>query len=399
MRKFLNFFSVSLGILMTIGLLFFTIQLVTQTSVYQADEQIAEATSMPTKAPTITLTGTDKTTTITSGDFSLTVTEPQPANIPCFAPQFAPDGNRYLCRRGQPAREMWLGTLDKGITELLVKEVADYAWTPNGKEVVYTEWVDSKEKPLKMLDLDTGSVSELGTSDLPYSMMQFTPAQELIYAQHGELRAAKLASDTGRTVISQDQTITEIPPFNDDPLYQISFEFSPDGERIAIAEGTYSNNTLAIVDRNTGKTIEISNEIGASLDAFSWSPDGRKLAYSIISKDDNQAELWLVDADGSNPNLLTETNEQMSYNFLNWLPNGKVILFVLIPTGGTNAIQESIFQVIDSKGGEPQTLFTDGSYLQLIGNGNRLVFYREYYDENSGRVSKSGYWIASLTFN
>lgn len=236
----------------------------------------------------------------------LTITKPQPANIPCFAPKFAPDGHRYLCRFGQPPQEMWLGSLDEGVVQLIENQVASYLWTPDGQAIIYANWTDDNIYPLKMFNLNTEKLIILGNSDLPHWMLDFTPNQELIHANKGFLFLTQFPLDQTQTKLNNNQRVTEFPIIHNHldvtfSNHQVTFKFSADGTHVALLHGSYTK-TLSILNISSGDIIAINNYIGTGQDNFSWSPDGKKLAYGLpFSWETNQAELWVVDADGHNP--------------------------------------------------------------------------------------------------
>ena len=185
---------------------------------------------------------------------------------------------------------------------------------------------------------------------------------------------------------------------NNYPYYYSEFKFSPDGKRIAGLEVAYDQGVLTVVDLETGQRTKISDQIGPPWGPFDWSPDGQQLAYSIVLGEETRfPELWLVNADGSEPRRLCTTEERGSYDFVTWLPNGKAILFVSMPGSGTDPILWSAYQVVSSLGGEPKTLFTKGGSLQLTDQGHKIVFYRFSYSPEEG-VRPGGYWATTLLY-
>ncbi|MBC7543484.1 MAG: PD40 domain-containing protein [Candidatus Sericytochromatia bacterium] len=108
---------------------------------------------------------------------------------------------------------------------------------------------------------------------------------------------------------------------------------SPDGKRIAYT--VYSGNVadyLGTSRRPQGRTqIVVANHGGANARELTaegdnldpaWSPDGRQIAF--ISNREGGAELWLMDADGTNQRQVTWTRAKRANNPC-WSPDGKSI--------------------------------------------------------------------------
>jgi Tol biopolymer transport system component len=100
----------------------------------------------------------------------------------------------------------------------------------------------------------------------------------------------------------------------------------------------------------TSKPLIASTQLDATP---SWSPDGKKIAFK--SNRSGTEELWVCDADGSNPLKLTSFGGP-SVIYPRWSPDGRHLVFgALTGTGGNF---ESY--VIDAKGGAPQRISAPG---------------------------------------
>ena len=80
----------------------------------------------------------------------------------------------------------------------------------------------------------------------------------------------------------------------------------------------------------------------------SWSPDGKRIVFE--SWRDRNAEIYVMDADGSNPRNLT--NHPFKDTEPSWSPNGKRIVFVSDREVDANP---DIF-VMNADGSNPQNL-------------------------------------------
>ena len=114
----------------------------------------------------------------------------------------------------------------------------------------------------------------------------------------------------------------------DNPEYDISPEWSPDGRRIAYTSGNLSNFDIGIMNPDGSDKKQLTT--GELITDFDWSPDGRRIAYICrLTNDPKAMEIWIMDADGSNKELLLSVPCDPSRvgMGLAWSPDGSKIAF------------------------------------------------------------------------
>ena len=117
----------------------------------------------------------------------------------------------------------------------------------------------------------------------------------------------------------------------DDPKWDSSPSWSPDGTRIAFSRGY----RIHVMDSDGRNLIELTRGR-----APAWSPDGAKIAFTRSKAKD---QVWVMDANGGNEAQLTQWGENDNPA---WSPDGVRIAFVSAKRHGGPEIY-----VMDSDGG------------------------------------------------
>jgi len=116
----------------------------------------------------------------------------------------------------------------------------------------------------------------------------------------------------------------------------IDAEGSPDGKRIAFSSNrTGPWDDLYVMDADGGNVRQLTDTPEVSEHEAAWSPDGRHIAYSAqprspiaadgTRQDRQAAQIWIMDADGSNARALTSGSSRNLGPA--WSPDGSNIAF------------------------------------------------------------------------
>ena len=106
--------------------------------------------------------------------------------------------------------------------------------------------------------------------------------------------------------------------------------WSPDGSKIAFE---VSGQTLWVVNADGTGLTELFAPADRSVTQPVWSPTGDKIAYRGGSP---VPDIWIVDADGTNP--INLTNSPTSEQYPDWSPDGSRIVFWRRPASGAEQI-------------------------------------------------------------
>jgi Tol biopolymer transport system component len=122
--------------------------------------------------------------------------------------------------------------------------------------------------------------------------------------------------------------------------------FTPAGTRIWMK--------AVIGDKTSTGLLPVLSD-GAELQPFisdiepAWSPDGKRLASHPLAEGD---PIWVADADGSNPHLVSEGEQTIHRHFLAWTEDGTGVYMVR----GTTS-QKDVWRLsVDSRGAQPVRL-------------------------------------------
>jgi Tol biopolymer transport system component/DNA-binding winged helix-turn-helix (wHTH) protein len=160
---------------------------------------------------------------------------------------------------------------------------------------------------------------------------------------NGRRKGDALCTDGPRLYLQEDQTIVQVSttggetvplrtPFHTDEVFPM--DISPDGAELLVSTRTAAEteHPLWIVPVLGGSPRRVGDVL-VNYDAAAWSPSGRNIIYARGS------DLYVVNADGTDSHkLLTVSGTP---NYLRWSPDGKRVGFTLSdPQGQESAIWE-----------------------------------------------------------
>lgn len=221
---------------------------------------------------------------------------------------WSPDGRHvaYTANELDPAYfDVVIQDVDSGESAILWATRGVYqveAWSPDGARLLVTEHEAPYRQNLFEIEIATGArrLVTPHSDDARFEGATYGPGGRSIYVRTDlgrdflGLERFDLGNGSGRPIVEEDWDVD-------------LFSLAPDGKRIAVATNEEGYSRLAILDLATGRKtgVEIPpgvvarGFVGNLRDTLAWSPDGRRLAFSLTTPRETQ-NVWLADpADGS----------------------------------------------------------------------------------------------------
>ena len=264
--------------------------------------------------------------------------------------------------------EIYVMDADGGNQQNLTNNPSDDrapSWSPDGKRVAFVSYRDGHvidgvpTGEIYVMDAGGGNQQNL-TNNPHYDMSpSWSPdGKRIAFASN------RFAFDGEKILLSFDiyvidadgsdpQRLTENRKDDRDPSW------SPDGKRIvfrARREGHFENKfaityEIYVMDADGGNPQRFTENRKNDWDPV-WSPDGKWIAFASDRKGDfENFDIYVMDADGGNPQRLTENRV---YDWSpSWSPGGKRIAFASDRKGD---FENFDIYVMDADGGNPQNL-------------------------------------------
>ena len=219
-----------------------------------------------------------------------------------------PDGGAALAPDGQTIAwqhdgNVWTMSTDgTGKTEIASSAYSDFnpAWSPDATELVFTSYRTANNELYRM-NADGSNVTRL-TDDSNSSEYKGS------WSGDGTRIAftAAYRSDAPGDIYLMNPDGSGVQSVTDSTIQANHVEWSPSGDRLVFSSSGLhesGNSDIYVINVDgTGLTRLTTSDAG---DYFpTWSPDGSKIAFA--SNRGQSREIWVMDADGSDPFQLTD---------------------------------------------------------------------------------------------
>lgn len=205
-------------------------------------------------------------------------------------------------------------------------------WSPDGTRLVFGRGrADSSASEIWIMNADGSDQHQLlndpsGFDDEP----RFSPDGSHVVFQRCLLPATQTCSVF--RIRADGADFTQLTPYTDNTdEADLTPAYSPDGKTIAFF-GFDRDGIISAIDLMDPDGSDIRRVTPPVLEAFipDWSPDGTKIAFSTrVAYPPNtiNAQLWVMNADGSNLKQITFPGTASLDVFVSWSPQGNAIVF------------------------------------------------------------------------
>jgi Tol biopolymer transport system component len=232
-----------------------------------------------------------------------------------FQPSWSPDGSKILFYQGgiyimDPDGSHRTPVLPISGGEPL--KFGNNAWSPDGKRIVY-----AVASCIFTIGADGSNPTKVTGEPSPI---------ERIFSPSWSPDGSKIAftwqlEGSGIYVVDIDgSNETRLSPEGVDDNFPA---WSPDGSKIAFVSRRDGNWEIYVMNADGSNPIRLTESTDAGEDYPAWSPDGRQIAF--ISNRDGQPDIYIMNADGSNVTRLTKSSIIKSNP--SWSPDGTKIAF------------------------------------------------------------------------
>ncbi|MBI4657497.1 MAG: PD40 domain-containing protein [Verrucomicrobia bacterium] len=198
-------------------------------------------------------------------------------------------------------------------------EDASPAWAPDGKRIAFQS-ERSGNLDIYVMDADGSHVRQLTTDANPDRMPAWSPdGKKIAFCRHVNGRNPEIfVMDADG---SNPVNLTNDPGFDADPAW------SPDGTKILFGAARKGSGGFRLFVMNAdGTNVQMlpAKSRGSPYVHPAWSPQGKQLAYTE-SVEGGGLEIFVCNPDGSNERRLTSSGGLTT--FAAWSPDGKKIAF------------------------------------------------------------------------
>jgi len=305
--------------------------------------------------------------------------EPQAIEIPqgvgeAVGPSFSPDG-RHLAYFSGVGLARYITVVDLGpdyrptgaprrVTQGRIWPDGGFCWTRDGRSLLYVQW----------------GIHRLWRVEIAGDR----PPQPIEIAGLGAIRPTT-AARRDRLVFVKELNDTDIYRFEvgrpAEPAITSSFsedhpQFSPHGGQVVFASERSGDMEIWLADADGSNPNQLTHQPGFGQGSPRWSPDGRRIAFDSQGED-GRWDIWTIDADGASPRRLT--HDPGDENNPNWSHDGRFIYFSAIPENAAQAVFD-IWRVPAAGGVEERITRSGGYYARESIDGRTLFFLRRWGD-------------------
>jgi Tol biopolymer transport system component/serine/threonine protein kinase len=290
------------------------------------------------------------------------------------APVFSADGRRlaYMaCRNGSNCT-VSIQKLDpqSGLTGEPLGLAATggmfgrIAWSPDEQWIVYSPGGSGERQALWRVSAKGGRAAErLLLPGERFTSPSFARRgnRAVIVQEHLDVDIVEISLNSG---LPPTSTISP-QRWGSSTRFEQRPDFSPDGTKVVFVSTRAGASDLWLANADGSNPVQLTNQFGSGEGSPKWSPDGRSIAFTSLQ--DGNADIWLMDADGAHKRKLTQWPTLEAEP--SWSRDGSSVYFRSERTGTPEIWRVPV------TGGEPQQITTQGGYIAGESTDGTLLYY------------------------
>ncbi len=205
--------------------------------------------------------------------------------------------------------------------------VYDFAVSPDGRRIAFSEYSTGRGIDLRLLDRSTGAISTL-VACAPDACTAPTWSPDGMRLAYERTPADSGSADIRPTrvwiVDLSGATPVSAPLFSDEALYTYAPRWSPDGERLACYDP--QNGGILLHDLSGGPDAFLPGRLDH---AVAFAPDGTRLAYldiAFVSETVFYSHTWIADLESGQITALSAPETPLDDANLLWTPDGTALV-------------------------------------------------------------------------